>query len=58
MVQDHAKSLMLLDKAKETGEVLKLMITILLERQRPRYFCSQELRGLPEAYQIEPRVTE
>jgi len=31
---------------------------MLAERERPAYFCSTEVRGLPEASPIEPRVTE
>jgi hypothetical protein len=34
------------------------MIKMLLSQHKPRYFCSNELRGLPEAYTVSPRVTE
>jgi len=50
--------MLLLDKIKDHREVLKLMIKLLAERTRPRYFCSTELRGLPEAYPVEKRVSE
>lgn len=58
IVQEPTKSLLLLDKIKDTKEVIKLMIKMLLSRPKPRYFCSSELRGLPEAYQVTQRVTE
>lgn len=42
--------MLLLDKVKDHRGVLKLMIKSLAARQRPRYFCSTELNGIPEAY--------
>ena len=49
---------MLLDKIKDTKEVLNLMIRMLLDRKKPLFFISHEIRGLPEFYSVEPRVTE
>ena len=57
-MSNPAQSLMLLDKIKDVEGVLKTMINLLLMRQRPEYFCNTELRGVPEAYKVEKRVTE
>jgi hypothetical protein len=58
LIADPAKSLLLLDKIKDVKGVLDTMIRLLLQRQKPEYFCSTELRGMPEAYKVEKRVTE
>lgn len=56
--EDYDKALLLLDKVKDYRGVLTLMIKSLQIRTRPRYFCSYDLKGLPEAFKVEKRVTE
>jgi len=51
-------SMMLLDKIKDTKAVLRLMITSYEERQKPEYFCSPNIDGLPKAYHVETRPVE
>jgi hypothetical protein len=45
------------DKIKLHREVLNLMIDSLASRTKPSYFCSTELRGIPEPYFVAKRVT-
>lgn len=47
--------MLLLDKIKDSKAVIELLIALYEERQRPDFFCSPQLNGIPEAYSVGQR---